>query len=95
MKCSECSLFVNGMCTCESCAPNDQAPCEVEDDEDEMARYTVWYEGIIFDGDAEDGINEHNCETFAEAMKIYERYPEFVAVHDNIYNATLWDGEWN
>lgn len=57
------------------------------------ARYAVGYDGYLFYGDS-DGFNRHEVDNFAEAMDIYNAYPEIVTVYDNYYDVSFANGEW-
>lgn len=66
-----------------------------EIDEYEMIeRYTVWYEGHLFDGD-KDGYNEHNYDSFEDAIELYNFYGDMIHIRDNEYGVSFDYGEWN
>ena len=37
---------------------------------EQIERYTVWYEGHLFEGDS-DGLNEHGYDRWEDAMGVY------------------------
>lgn len=67
----------------------------VEHDEYEQTeRYTVWYEGCIFEGDT-DGYNEHGYDRFEDAIALYNAYGNMIHIRDNAYGVSFDYGEWN
>ena len=56
-------------------------------------KYTVQYNGHLFDGDT-DGFNSHNYDRFEDAMRVYNMYPN-VIIHDNEYGVTYENGDWH
>ena len=61
---------------------------------EQIPRYTVWYEGMLFEGDTE-GLNEHGYDTLEEATALYNVYGDMIHIKDNEYNCTFEYGEWN
>ena len=47
------------------------------DEYEQIERYTVWYEGYLFDGDT-DGYNEHGYDKF-----LYDAYGDMIHIKDN------------
>ena len=66
---------------------------EIEEYE-QKARYTVYYEGTLFDGDS-DGINEHDYDKWDDAIALYAIYGDLIHIRDNQYDVTFAYGEWN
>jgi hypothetical protein len=67
----------------------------VEHDEYELVeRYTVRYKGFYFEGDKTQGWNSVNCDSFEEAMEIYNHIPGS-SIKDNEYDVILENGEWS
>lgn len=64
--------------------------CEYE----QIERYTVWYEGYLFEGDT-DGLNEHGYDSFKDAMEMYHAYGDMIHIRDNEYGVSFDYGEWN
>lgn len=56
-------------------------------------KYTVWYEGRIFDGDG-DGVNEHDYDRWEDAIALYHAYGDMIHIRDNEYNAPFEYGQW-
>ena len=54
------------------------------DEYEQIKRYTVWYEGYLFDGDTE-GYNKHDYDKFEEAIALYNQYGEMIHIKDNLY----------
>lgn len=61
---------------------------------EEIERYTVWYEGFLFEGDT-DGFNEHNYDSFDDAMSLYHAYGDMIHIRDNEYGVSFDYGEWS
>lgn len=93
MKCTDCVFFweddIDGFGVCH-CGDADIAPCEAEP---ATAKYTVVYEGFLFEGDT-DGLNRHDTDSHDEAFGIADAYPDIVYVDDNEYGVTYHNGEW-
>ena len=64
------------------------------DEYEQIEKYTVCYEGYIFDGDNVEGYNRHNYDRFEDAIWVYNNYPG-VSIHDNEYDVTYEDGDWH
>lgn len=68
------------------------------DDYDEryapVARYTVIYDGYLFDGDS-DGVNMHHYDDFKSCIELYYAYGDMIEIEDNIYGVTFSHGSWN
>lgn len=64
------------------------------DEYEQIERYTVWYEGYLFNGDM-DGYNEHGYDRFEDAIELYNFYGEMIHIRDNKYDVTFEYGEWN
>ena len=58
-----------------------------------MGRYTVTYEGYLFDGDS-NGINRHDYDRFEDAIQLYYTYGDMIHIKDNEYGVTFEYGEW-
>lgn len=63
------------------------------DEYEQIERYSIRYEGHIFEGDIE-GYNEHGIDKWEEAFDIYNAYSDIVSIHDNKYGCTFVNGEW-
>lgn len=61
---------------------------------EQKARYTVWYEGYLFEGDT-DGYNEHDTDNWGEAISLYYAYGDMIHIKDNKYCVSFDYGEWN
>lgn len=57
------------------------------------ARYTVSYEGYLFDGDTE-GINFHDIDSWEEVYSLMVAYRDIITVKHNEYDITWEKGEW-
>lgn len=57
-------------------------------------RYTVWYEGALFEYDT-DSFNAHGYDTWEEAIALYYLYGDMIHITDNEYGCTFEFGEWN
>ena len=64
------------------------------DEYEQVEKYTVWYEGHLFEGDS-DGFNEHGCDRWEEAIALYNIYGDMIHIRDNEYDITFEYGEWN
>ena len=64
------------------------------DEYEQIERYTVWYDGYLFNGDT-DGYNEHDYDRFEDAIELYNIYGEMIHIRDNKYDVTFEYGEWN
>lgn len=64
------------------------------DEYEQKAKYTVWYEGYLFDGDT-DGYNEHDIDNWEDANALYDAYGDMIHIRDNEYGVTFEYGEWN
>lgn len=58
-----------------------------------MARYTVSYKGILFDGDNA-GWNFHDYDNFNDAISLYYFYGNMIEIKDNYYDVRFSNGEW-
>ena len=61
---------------------------------EQIERYTVWYEGYLFDGDT-DGYNEHGYDRFEDAIALYHAYGDMIHIEDNEYGLSFDYGDWN
>lgn len=61
---------------------------------EQIERYTVWYEGHLFEGDS-DGLNEHRYDKWEDAIALYVAYGNMIHIKDNRYDVTFEYGEWN
>lgn len=61
---------------------------------EQIERYTVWYEGYLFEGDS-DGLNEHGYDKWEDAIALYVAYGDMIRIRDNRYDVTFEYGEWN
>ena len=61
---------------------------------EQIERYTVWYEGYLFEGDF-DGLNEHVYDKWEDAIALYVAYGDMIRIRDNRYDVTFEYGEWN
>ena len=64
------------------------------DEYEQKARYTVCYEGYLFEGDT-DGLNEHDYDRFEDAIALYDAYGDMIHIKDNLYDVSFDYGEWN
>lgn len=64
------------------------------DEYEQRARYTVCYEGYLFEGDT-DGLNEHDYDRFEDAIALYDAYGDMIHIKDNLYDVSFDYGEWN
>lgn len=64
------------------------------DEYEQKAKYTVWYEGYLFDGDT-DGYNEHDIDNWKDAIAIYHAYGDMIHIRDNEYGVTFDYGDWS
>ena len=64
------------------------------DEYKQIKRYTVWYEGYLFDGDTE-GYNKHNYDKFEDAIALYIQYGDMIHIKDNEYDVVYEYGNWN
>ena len=64
------------------------------DEYEQIERYTVLYEGYLFEGDA-DGYNEHGYDKFEYAIALYHAYGDMVHIKDNEYGVSFDYGEWS
>lgn len=64
------------------------------DEYEQKAKYTVWYEGYLFDGDT-DGYNEHDYDNWEDANALYDAYGDMIHIRDNEYGVTFEYGNWN
>ena len=63
------------------------------DEYEQIERYTVWYEGHIFEDD-KDGFNEHGYDRWEDAIALYHTYGDMIHIKDNEYDVTFEYGEW-
>ena len=61
---------------------------------EQIERYTVWYEGYLFEGDS-DGLNEHGYDKWEDVIALYVAYGDMIRIRDNRYDVTFEYGEWN
>ena len=52
------------------------------DEYEQIERYTVYYEGYLFEGDT-DGYNEHGYDKFEDAIALYHAYGDMIHIKDN------------
>lgn len=64
------------------------------DEFEQIDRYTVFYEGYLFEGDSE-GYNEHGCDKWEDAIALYYAYGDMIHIRDNMYGITFDYGDWN
>ena len=64
------------------------------DEYKQTKRYTVWYNGFLFDGDT-CGYNEHEYNRFEDAISLYDTYGDMIHIKDNEYDVSFDCGEWN
>ena len=64
------------------------------DEYEQVEKYTVWYEGHLFEGDS-DGFNEHGCDRWEDAIALYNTYGDMIHIRDNEYDITFEYGEWH
>ena len=64
------------------------------DEYEQIERYTVWYDGCLFDGDA-DGYNEHGYDTWEDVIALYDVYGDMIHIKDNYYGVSFDYGEWS
>lgn len=64
------------------------------DEYEQIERYTVWYEGHLFEGDS-DGYNEHGYDSWEDAIALYYAYGDMIHIRDNEYGCSFDYGEWN
>lgn len=64
------------------------------DEYEQKARYTVCYEGYLFEGDT-DGLNEHDYDRFEDAIALYDAYGDMIHIKDNLYDVSFDYGECN
>lgn len=57
-------------------------------------RYTVMYEGYLFDGDAEEGLNMFDTDSWQEVSELINAYGDLINVRDNEYDVLWANGEW-
>lgn len=63
------------------------------DEYEQTTRYTVWYEGYLFDGDSE-GYNEHGYDHWEDAVALYYAYGDMIHIKDNEYGVSFDYGAW-
>ena len=64
------------------------------DEYEQIERYTVWYNGYLFEGDT-DGYNEQRYDKFEDAIALYRTYGDMIHIKDNEYGVSFVCGEWN
>ena len=64
------------------------------DEYEQIERYTVSYEGYLFEGD-NDGLNSHGFDRWEDAIALYDAYGDMIHIRDNQYGCTFDYGEWN
>jgi hypothetical protein len=64
------------------------------DEYEQIPRYTVGYEGHLFEGDS-DGWNEHGYDCLEDAIALYHAYGDMISIKDNHYDVIFSNGEWN
>ena len=63
---------------------------------EQVEKYTIAYKGHLFEGDKENGYNQHNYDKWEDAKAIYDAYPEMnISIRDNEYGVVFEDGDWN
>ena len=65
-----------------------------EDGEKICGRYTVMYEGFIFEGDT-DGLNFHDYDRWEDAISLYNFYGDMIEIKYNEYDVVFSHGEWS
>lgn len=80
-----CPYAMDGECNCEYW-------CGGDDAEDEP-RYSVMYDGYLFDGDS-DGLNIHPYEKWEDVQTLINAYGDIIEVKDNYYDVHWSHGEW-
>lgn len=61
---------------------------------EQIERYTVWYEGYLFEGDS-NGYNEIKVDRFEDAIALYNAYGNLIHIVDNEYGVSYDNGKWN
>lgn len=64
------------------------------DEYEQTERYTVFYEGYLFEGDS-DGLNSHGYDSWRDAVELYYAYGDIIHIKDNQYDCTFEYGEWS
>ena len=64
------------------------------DEYEQTERYTVWYEGQLFEGD-KPGYNEHGFDRWVDAIALYNTYGDIIHIRDNEYGCSFDYGDWN
>lgn len=64
------------------------------DEYEQKAKYTVWYEGYLFEGDT-DGYNEHDIDRWEDAIALFHTYGDMIHIRDNEYDVTFSNGDWD
>lgn len=64
------------------------------DEYEQIEKYTVWYEGCLFEGDTE-GFNEHYYDNWEDVIALYHTYGDMIHIKDNEYGCIFEHGEWN
>lgn len=57
------------------------------------SKYTVYYEGYLFDGDS-DGWNSIDYDDWRTVNELINAYGDMIYVEDNEYGVTWAHGEW-
>lgn len=65
------------------------------DEYEQICKYTVWYEGYLFDGDKENGYNEHDYDRWDDVKGLINAYGDMIHVRDNEYGLSFDYGEWS
>lgn len=90
MRCEDCLWFSfsAGPCMYDGSTP----PCE--ESEPYPVRYTVMYEGYLFEGDKADGLNMHDYDNWDEVESLINAYGDVIEVLDHWYGVHWYKGEW-
>lgn len=63
------------------------------DEYEQKSRYTVLYEGRIFEGDT-DGLNVRDYDKLEDAIALYYAYGDAIHIKDNQYDVSFDYGDW-
>lgn len=92
MNCCGClyGYYEDDVLVCRYDGNDYDAPCsEVE----EPSRYTVVYDGYLFEGDKETN-NRHDTDDWDWVCSLIDAYGDVIVVEDNYYGVTFAKGEW-
>lgn len=64
-----------------------------DDGEKICGRYTVIYEGFLFEGDS-DGLNFHDYDFWWDVQGLIYAYGDIITIKDNAYGLTWQNHEW-